>query len=111
MLFYAVTVALTLFVILAIYLKYRKNKKIKDEGMETEAVVSRVDEHINVMADGMTTVEVKYYVKYRNNFGEEIEAELGNPERGLKEGALIIIKYLPNKEKYVVMLSRKEIEQ
>ncbi len=111
MLFYAVVVVLTLFVILAIYFKIRKNKKIMDEGLETEGVVSKIEENIIMGADGINNVEVKYYVKFRNNFGEEFEAVLGNPTRDLKEGALLIIKYIPNKENYVVMVSRKTIDQ
>lgn len=85
------------------------NNKIKKNGIEVEAEISRIDiEEIEVENDESNMIETettkKYYVKYKNENGEVIEALLNNPKIGLKEGNKIKIKYLPEKPKNVLRI-------
>ena len=51
-----------------------------------------------------TETTKKYFVKYKNENGEVIEALLNNPKIGLKEGNKIQIKYLPEKLENVLRI-------
>ena len=45
-----------------------------------------------------------YYVKYKNQDGDEIEAMLQNPSMKMSEGDIIKIKYLPEKPNRVIRI-------
>ena len=81
---------------------FKRNNAIQKDGVEADAVVSRVDEHENVNDDGHRDVTYTYYVTYQTQDGQEIEAKLGNEPPNLFRGAWLRIKYLPDKPKYVI---------
>ena len=84
--------------IVAYYIyKISTNRKMKKEGIETEAVVTRVRTEIGSATDNNSTYSI-YYVEYTNRAGQKIEAELINePARDVWEGSTITIRYLPDK--------------
>ncbi len=85
---------------------YLRSKKINENGVETEAVVSRVKEIEREDSDGHYTTDYEYYVRYQNQNGETVEAKLGNPPRFLTEGTQLRVKYLPEKPKYALMIKK-----
>lgn len=95
----------------------KRNNEIKQNGIETDAVVSRIKENESVDEDGFVTTSYTYYVTYRTMEGQTVEAKLGSGksidnnivgkpwDSDLKEGVSIRIKYLPEKPKYVIRIS------
>ena len=81
--------AVFLAVIAAGMLISRKIKKdIKENGIETEAVVSRI------VDDGtQNDIDINVYVRFCAEDGKEIEAILSNPRTDLEEGQKVRIKY------------------
>ena len=84
------------------------SKKVKEDGIETDAVVSRIElQEWNgwsggVWAENLTEV---YYITYTNQKGQSVEAMLSNPgKHTFKEGDRIRIKYLPDRQEYPVLL-------
>ena len=43
-------------------------------------------------------------MQYRTLEGKTVEAVLSNPKSGLTEGTRVLIKYLPNKTEYPVLI-------
>ncbi len=96
---------IVIIVILGVY-SFIFSKKVRKEGIETTAVVSRITEDESVTLDeeeagGMITHT--FYVSYKNQMGEQIEATLSNPKNDLEVGSRIKIRYLPGREEYPVM--------
>ena len=59
----------------------RIKSEINENGIETDAVVSRITD------DGTPEdIDINVYVRYRTENGEEIEGILSNPRAGLEEG-------------------------
>ena len=84
-------------------------KKVKKEGYETEASVSRIELHEWSGGTGETwagpSVTEDYYVTYRNRKGQIVEALLSNPgDHTFKVGDRMVIKYLPDREEYPVLV-------
>ena len=70
----------------------RKMKKgIEENGVEADAVVSRISEDMTEDQTGFTII----YVRFKTQEGEEVEATISNPRSGLKEGDQVRIKYHP----------------
>ena len=68
----------------------RIKRDIVENGIETDAVVSRIVE------DGTTTeFDINVYVRFFDEDGEEVEAIISNPRAGLREGDRVRIKYHP----------------
>ena len=68
----------------------RIKSEINENGIETDAVVSRITD------DGKPEdIDINVYVRYRTENGEEIEGILSNPRAGLEEGQQVRIKYHP----------------
>ncbi len=94
----------------------RRNREIQLEGIVTDAVVSRIEEHESTDSDGMTTVTNYYYVTYQLSDGTPAEALLGSGksidfrfgkntwDADLYVGCRVHIKYLPDKPEYVVRI-------
>ena len=78
-------------VIAGIILVSRRIKNdIYENGIETDAVVSRITD------DGtLEDIDINIYVKYRTENGEVIEGVLSNPRSDLEEGQHVRIKYHP----------------
>lgn len=68
----------------------RMKKDIKENGIEADAVVSRISED---MSQDLSDFIV--YVKYHTEDGEEVEGVLSNPRADLEEGQQVRIKYHP----------------
>lgn len=82
---------LFLAVLIAGFLISRGMKKgINENGIETDAVVSRI------VDDGTQEyTDITVYVKYRNEDGKEVEGVLSNPRADMEEGQQVRIKYHP----------------
>ena len=76
--------------------------KVKRNGIETEALVTRIEEEERTDSDGVS-VYYTFYVRYRTLEGRQIEATLANPKSRLQVGSSVKIKYLPEKEDYPVL--------
>ncbi|MBE6910646.1 MAG: hypothetical protein E7474_13910 [Ruminococcaceae bacterium] len=85
-----------------IFFKLKRNKAIQENGIEADAVVSRVVEHEDRDDDGHSEVTYTYYVRYQTQDRKTVEAKLGNAPAYIREGAALRIKYLPDKPKYVI---------
>ena len=95
----------------------KRNNEIKQSGIETDAVVSRIKENECVDSDGFVTTSYTYYVTYRSMDGQTVEAKLGSGksvdnrvfgkpwDSDLGEGVKVRIKYLPEKPQYVIRIS------
>ena len=102
MLFYVIGGIVAAAIIAGIIFTIKRNKAIKKDGIEADAVVSRIKETENRQEDGSVDFSYTYYVKYQTKDGQTVEAKLGDGTRGLCEGDSIRIKYLPDKPKYVI---------
>ena len=109
-------IAVFALVFLAVSLHNRRiNGEIDRDGIETDAVVSRVYEHPLSGMDGRTAAYT-YYVTYRSTNGQSVEAELGSGksvdlrvgkkdwDSDLKEGTPVRIKYLPGKPDFAIRI-------
>ena len=68
----------------------RIKNEIKDNGIETDAVVSRI------VDDGtQTDIDINVYVSFITEDGSEIEAVILNPRTDLEAGQRVRIKYHP----------------
>ena len=115
-LMYGVFAAVAAAIIVGIIVTAKRNNAIKTAGIETEAVVSRVVEEEMTDEDGHRTgTTYTNYVTYRTMSGETVEAKLASGksldthigkawDSDLKEGSTVLIKYLPEKPKYVIRL-------
>lgn len=92
------------------------NRKIRQNGIDADAVISRIEIDTSTDADGDTTTTETYYVTYVNQEGKTVEALLGNPSinieifgkryHSMKEGDKLHVKYLPEKPEYVVSVKK-----
>jgi len=77
--------------------------KVKRNGIEVDACVTRIVEDVRTDADGIYT-DYTCYVRYRTLEGRTIEATLANPKSRLYVGSNVRIKYLPENEDYPVLV-------
>ena len=105
--------AILVIAVIAVILTTKRNSEIKQNGIEADAVVSRVDANVSVDEDGISSVSYTYYVTYRTMDGQTVEAKLGSGksvdvrigkawDSDLHEGCSVRIKYIPEKPKYVI---------
>ncbi|MBR0282690.1 MAG: hypothetical protein IJQ81_14090 [Oscillibacter sp.] len=82
-------------------------RKIQKNGIEADAVLTRVETHTTTDSDGDMTTTTTYYVTYINQEGQSVEAALmTEPPRSVRQGASLRVKYLPEKPKSVVLVKR-----
>ena len=79
-----------------------RTNAIKKNSIEANAVVSRIKEQESTDSDGFTDTTYIYFVKFRTQDGQDVEARLSNPSGTIKIGDELRIKYLPNKPKMVI---------
>ena len=95
-------------------LKGKKDDNIRKNGIVADAVISRVQTRSGtrtsvsdnpLMRDQeVDTTEYTYFVRFRLQGGQEVEAKLGEPVEGLPNvGDPIRIQYLPGKMDYVLI--------
>lgn len=77
-------------ILLGMLVSRKMKKETGENGIETDAVVSRISED---MSQDLSDFIV--YVKYNTEDGNEIEGVLSNPRTDLKEGQQVRIKYHP----------------
>ena len=77
-------VAVVVVAIVAVYTILR-NKKINENGIEADAVVSRIDTDTQTDADGSVSTNETYYVDYQNAEGEIVTAKLGKKNNRKKK--------------------------
>ena len=79
--------------------------KMKKDGIETEGIV-RTSTQESWINDGFLDETTYYYVKYKNESGEEVEASIGNAKTNLKDRDKIRIKYMPKNPKYAYFIEK-----
>lgn len=77
---------------------------IRKKGIETEGVISRIEEQSTVDGDGSLDVTYTYYVVFRTQDGQEMEADLNHAPGRTRVGDQVKIKYLPEKPKHAVLI-------
>ncbi len=77
---------------------------IRKKGIETEGVISRIEEQSSVDGDGSLDVTHTYYVVFRTQDGQEMEADLNHASGRTRLGDKVKIKYLPEKPKHAVLI-------
>lgn len=106
-----------LLVLAALCIRNQKiNGEIRQNGIEASAVVTRVKENVSADSSGMVSVRNSYYVTYRAQNGQEVEALLGSGksfefnigkrawDADLREGSQLRIKYLPEKPNFAIRI-------
>ena len=118
---YVQYVLIAVFVVLFVALTLRsvkRNREIRQGGIEAEAEVTRITEEDSYDADGSYSgTEYHYYVTYQAMNGQTVEARLGSGknvdfrfgkkawDRDLREGSKVRVRYLPEKPEYVVLVT------
>lgn len=70
---------------------------IKKHGVKTNAVVSRIEEHLTADSDG-SSVDYYIFVEYKDATGNIQEAKITNQGfKAFEVGDQLLIKYLPEK--------------
>ena len=82
--------------------------RVKRNGIEAEAYVTRLEEHESTDSDGDMSVYYDVYVLYTTKEGRRVEAALSNPKNRLTPGDRVTIKYLPGKEEQPVFIKMSE---
>ena len=114
---YAAIAIVVIVIVIGVLFTAKRNKSIKQDGIEADAVVTRVKENESTNEDGFTTsVSYTYYVTYRTLTGQTVEAQLASGksfdirtgkkvwDQDLHEGSTVRIKYLPDKPDYVIRI-------
>ena len=116
MMLYIMIAVIVVVMAAAVILTTKRNKEINQNGLETDAVVTRVKVNESVDEDGSVSVSKTFYVTYQMQDGQSVEAKLGSGKSidnrigrawddDLYEGCRVHIKYLPEKPGYVIRLS------
>ena len=98
-----VIIGIAVAVIAAFFIfSYLRNKKIRENGVEAQAVVARIDVETSTDSDGSESQTEKYYVTFQLPDGRTQEARLTNPSAKDIVGTQLKIKYLPEKPQLAV---------
>lgn len=77
--------------------------KIRKNGIETDAVISRIEEQDSSDGDDYTVVYI-YYISYRTQEGKTVEAKLNHAPGRTRVGDQVRIKYLPEKPNHAIIV-------
>lgn len=99
-----VFIAIAAVIVCSIIYTFLKNQKVNKNGIEADAVISRIETNEDTDVDGNRTTTEEYYVTYTNAEGKTVEAKLGNNPGFAVVGTSIRIKYLPEKPKYAIKI-------
>ena len=69
---------------------HRMKKQIEENGIETAGVISRIED-----VGASDEIDLRYYLRYRTEDGEEVEGALSNPKSNLEVGQQVRVKYHP----------------
>ena len=99
----AVVTAFVVLIVGGLVIVNIRNNKIRKNGIRTEGIISRIEEHESIDSDGFSEITYEYYVTYRTIEGRTVEAKLGIilQTRHIV-GERINIVYMPEKPYYVV---------
>ena len=114
--YYAIAAFVLVAIVMAvgIVMTAKRNNAIKRSGIETDAVVTRIQESESIDAEGDVTITRTFYVTYRTLDGRTVESRLASGksvdvrigkkvwDRDLHEGSAVHIRYLPEKPEYVI---------
>jgi len=81
-----------------------RNNKIRKNGVEADAVVSRIEEQVSTDSEGGIDVVYTYYVTYAAQDGRVVEATLNHAPGRTRVGDRVRIKYLPEKPRYALLM-------
>ncbi len=101
----AISIVIVVFVFFAVVFStaVMRNNRIRKNGIEAEAFISRIEEYESTDSEGFRDTNYRYYVTYTTQDGKTVEARLGKIMQVIyQEGEKINIKYLPEKPDYVV---------
>ena len=98
---YVLIAVVVIALVVAAVFTIKRNNAIQKNGIEADAVVSRIEDQ-ETENDGRREVNYIYYVQYQTQDGKTVEAKLGNEPAHLFVGSKLRIKYLPEKPKYVI---------
>ena len=77
----------------------------KLNGVDAEAYVSWIEHVVRTGAgDGAEYPMTYYYVRFRRSDGLETEARLMNPDKKLKRGGRVRIRYIPGHEETAALM-------
>lgn len=101
---YAIIAAAVVLVAVGVFFVVKRYTAIKKNGVEVDAVVSRIKEVETRNDDGSFDTTYTYYVKFKTQDGQEVEARLGSAPRFTRQGDVLRVKYLPEKPKYAILV-------
>ena len=81
-----------------------RNNKIRKNGVETDAVISRIEEEQTVSSEDGVDYKYTHYVTYQSPSGETVEAKLDHAPGRTRVGDAVRIKYLPEKPHFAVLV-------
>lgn len=87
----------------AVY-SFIRNNKIRKNGVEVDAVVSRIEEETSPSSAGGTDFHETYYVTYTSPDGQTVEAKLDHAPGYTRVGDPVRIKYLPEKPRFALLV-------
>ena len=77
----------------------------KLNGLDAEAYVSWIEKVVRRAGGGMAEYPMTfYYVRFRRYDGLETEARLMNPNKKLKMGSRVRIRYVPGREEIATLM-------
>lgn len=113
---YAGIAVIVIVIAVGVVMTAKRNSEIKRNGIETNAVVTRIRENTSTDEDGYVTYSYTFYVTYQTQEGKTVEAQLASGksfdvrigkkvwDRDLHEGSHVRIKYLLDKPNYVIRI-------
>ena len=77
---------------------------IRKKGIETDGVISHITGSSTVDGDGSLDVTYTYYVVFKTQDSQEVEADLNHAPGRTRVGDQVRIKYLTDKPKHAVLI-------
>lgn len=99
--YFIIGAVVALIIGVAVY-SFIRNNKIRKNGVEAEAVVSRIEEETTSSSEGGTDFRETYYVTYTSPDGQTVEAKLDHAPGRTRVGDTVKIKYLPEKPHFAI---------
>ena len=85
-----------------------RNRKIRKNGVEADAIVSRIEENWTTSSEGGADYTDIYCVTFLDQNGQTVEARLNSQPGHTRVGDSVRIKYLPEKPHFAVIVKRSE---
>lgn len=101
---YLIFVGVALIIVAVVIYTILRNNKIRKSGVETDAVISRIEEERMTSSEGGADFTEIYYVTYVNQQGQTVEARLDSAPGRTREGDRVRIKYLPEKPHFAILV-------